>query len=70
MGLLSFYREEEGEMLIVICPHCKAPTFVPPNIEKEIEEMRGYTCWECNHKVRISIDFKNYVRATRPFKGD
>jgi len=70
MSLLLFYRAEGRTMIVMLCPYCKAPTSVPLEVEKEIEEMRSYTCWECKNKVRIVPDLKHFARATRPFSDE
>ncbi|PFP29375.1 hypothetical protein COJ96_10750 [Bacillus sp. AFS073361] len=57
-------------MIIMLCPYCKAPTSVPDEIEKQVEELRSYQCWDCKKKVRINPDFKYFVKATKPFSDE
>jgi hypothetical protein len=63
--MMTNKRQPKNTLLIVICPHCKAPSPVPPEVEQRIEDIDGFDCWDCNHKTRVSKDFKYFVIATR-----
>lgn len=59
------HEPKENTAVIVICPVCKAPSKVPKDVEKHIEMIDGFDCWDCGRKVFVSNHFKYFVMATR-----
>lgn len=53
------------EKVVVLCPHCKAPSSIPTSVEQEIWIYKSFECWECKKEVPLTQDLKHYIYATR-----
>ncbi len=58
-------RSTKNNRVIVLCSSCKAPTALPREVERQVDKILNYECWECKNVVPITQDLRNFIYATR-----